>query len=76
MRASKHGICRDEWSIRAREFVRRGTDLPHSKLCERSVRAIRANRNGWTFKQQAAIYGVHWRTIEKIRRYETWVHVK
>lgn len=47
---------------------------PHRrpKLTEDSVRAIRVNRTGRTAKQLAEQYGVHYRTIEKVRAYETW----
>ncbi len=47
---------------------------PHRrpKLTEDNVRAIRLNRTGRTAKQLAEQYGVHYRTIEKVRAYETW----
>lgn len=56
------------------ERAARGEGLPHAKLTERAVRAIRRNRSGWTIKQTAKIYGVHWRTIDKIRADCTWTH--
>ena len=48
---------------------------PHrpAKLTADQVRQIRINRNGQTAKQLATGYGVHWRTVEKIRAFETWV---
>lgn len=53
----------------------RGNDLPQSKLNASKVREIRANVRGLTARQLACVYGVHYRTIEKIRHYETWIHV-
>jgi hypothetical protein len=52
----------------------RGSKLPHAKLTERAVRAIRRNRHGWTIKQTAMIYGVHWRTVDDIRADRKWTH--
>lgn len=51
---------------------------PHRrpKLTEDNVRAIRLNRTGRTAKQLADQYGVHYRTIEKVRAYETWGTVR
>lgn len=46
------------------------------RLTASAVRAIRRNRSGMTAKQQAIVYGVHHRTIEKVRRYETWKWVR
>jgi DNA-binding CsgD family transcriptional regulator len=50
---------------------------PHRrpKLNEAQVEQIRVNRYGKTAKQLAEQHGVHYRTIEKIRAYETWAHV-
>lgn len=47
---------------------------PHRrpKLTESQVIEIRENRRGMTAKQLGAAYGVHHRTIEKVRRLETW----
>ena len=45
---------------------------PNAKLKPEQVRAIRMNRHGKTAKALAAEYGVHYRTIEKVRSYETW----
>mgnify|MGYP003427074103 CR=1 FL=1 len=59
----------------ALESVLRGRDLPQSRLTESDVRAIRINRNGKTAKQLASDFGVHYRTIEKARAYETWTHI-
>lgn len=74
-RGSKHGLDRAEWRVRAREFCRRGSELPHAKLTADTVREIRANRRGWTARQWSAHLGVHVRTVEAIRAYRTWVHV-
>lgn len=47
---------------------------PHRtcKLTEDQVREIRINRRGLSMRKQAEVYGVHIRTIEKIRAYLTW----
>lgn len=47
---------------------------PHRrpKLGESQVQEIRENRRGLTMKQQAAIYNVHHRTIQKVRYFESW----
>lgn len=53
-----------------------GTDLPHAKLDDDKVRAIRKNVRGQTAKSLADMFGVHWRTIEKVQMRITWVHVR
>ena len=55
--------------------VKRGNDLPHAVLNPEIVRAIRKNVRGETAKQLAMKYGVHIRTIDKVRTFQTWVHV-
>ena len=57
------------------QYIKRGTDLPHAKLNEDAVRVIRQNRHGKTAKQLAAEYGVHQRTIDKIRDRRSWSHI-
>lgn len=59
----------------ARMTAKRGTDLPHARLNPAAVREIRENTKGLTAKQWAAKYGVHQRTIDKVRDYRSWVHV-
>lgn len=66
---------RDEYLQRAREFSARGEKLPHSRLDAEKVRWIRSNPLGMTARQIAAHFGVHYRTIEKVRHYDTWGHV-
>ena len=66
---------RHEYIAQARLYASRGKDLPQAKLDADRVREIRKNRQGMTAKQLAAQFGVHYRTIEKIRHYHTWVHV-
>jgi len=56
------------------EQAARGNGLPQARLTDRAVRAIRRNVSGWTLKQTALIYGVHWRTIDKIRSDCSWTH--
>lgn len=67
---------RSEYLQRAVEFASRGESRPNARLTAEKVRAIRQNRNGKTARQLADIYGVHYRTIEKVRHYETWAHVR
>ena len=55
--------------------ARRGIDLPQARLDPGKVKEIRINRHGLTAKEQAILYGVHYRTIEKVRYYDTWRHV-
>ena len=55
----------------AKAMAKRGADLPHTKLTPDQVQSIRINRHGKTAKALAADYGVHHRTIEKIRYGET-----
>ena len=59
----------------AKRLAKRGTDLPHARLSPDDVRAIRRNVFGKTGKQLAAEFHVHHRTIEKVRSYETWIHI-
>lgn len=68
-------MTRTEYLQRAREIAPRGNRLPHARLTPDDVRAIRRNYHGRTARQLAAQYGVHHRTIEKVRAYETWGHV-
>lgn len=56
-------------------MVKRGNDLPHSRLDPEKVRQIRTNRHGKTPKQWAKELNVHYRTIQKVIYFETWVHV-
>jgi DNA-binding NarL/FixJ family response regulator len=63
-----------QWGAKAN--AKRGPELPQTKLTPDQVRLIRINRNGKTAAQLAADFGVHHRTIEKIRSRETWSHIK
>ena len=60
----------------AKATCKRGTQLPHARLNEESVRAIRRNVKGQTAKQLAECFGVHIRTIDKVRDGRSWVGVK
>lgn len=72
----RHNITRREYLQNTIQYTKRGNELPHAKLDADKVRKIRiAVDAGATSKSLAAEYGVHIRTIEKIRSYETWVHV-
>ena len=59
----------------AKAMAVRGEALPHSKLDAEKVRRIRANVAGKTARQLATEYGVHYRTVEKVRHFETWGHI-
>ncbi len=52
-----------------------GTDIHTARLTPEDVREIRENRRGLTAKQWATRKGVHYRTIEKIRYFESWAHI-
>lgn len=54
----------------------RGEARHNARLTEDSVRWIRRNRHGFTAKLQAALLGVHYRTVQKVRYFETWGHVQ
>jgi len=58
------------------DTAKHGRDLPQAKLDEQKVREIRRQHGPMTLKQQAEKYGVHWRTIEKVVRGETWWRVR
>jgi hypothetical protein len=62
-----------QWGAKAGAV--RGEALPHAKLTSDKVRKIRAEQYIKTAKQQADEFGVHYRTIEKVRHFETWGNV-
>lgn len=66
---------REEYLGRAIEFASRGSARPNAVLNADLVRWIRTNKSGFTAKQQAAEIGCHYRTVEKVRHYETWGHI-
>lgn len=76
MRDSKHGLNRAEYQVRAHEYACRGRELPQSKLNDDIVRIIRENKDGLTASQWAEYLGVHRRTIDGVRSYRTWRHVR
>lgn len=57
-------------------MIARGNQLPHAKLSPERVRAIRANVNGWTAKRWAEMLRVHVRTIDAVRTFQNWKHVR
>lgn len=68
-------MTRDEYALwGAKAMAVRGARLPQAKLSEADAIAIRRNVRGLTARQLAEQYGVHYRTIEKIRSGETWAH--
>ena len=68
-------MTRSEYLSTLKINASRGSDLPQSKLNPELVREIRTNRLGMTAKAQAEKYGVHYRTIEKVRHFASWRHV-
>lgn len=68
-------MTRDEYLTVAHQYASRGEKRHNAVLDETIVRWIRRNRHGFTAKLQAALIGCHWRTVEKVRAMETWVHV-
>lgn len=66
-------MTRDEYLVRAREFASRGDSRPNAVLSPDVVRMVRADSR--TAKELAAEIGCHYRTIEKVRQYETWTHI-
>jgi len=77
---------RAEWTARAGEFVKRGFDLPQTKVPPLAIIAIRnaAKKRADMRAEITAKYsnaalakqwGVHHRTIEKILSYETGRHI-
>lgn len=85
--ARREGVMpRSEWTLRAREFCARGTELPQTKLLPMDIGTIRS-----AFRQRQALlkhirenlsnealakqFGVHVRTIEKVLSRETGSHV-
>ena len=66
---------RSEYLFTAIFTSKRGVDLPQSRLTPGIVREIRINRHGMTAKEQAKVYGVHFRTIQDVLYYNTWRHV-
>ena len=69
-----------------RNKVKRGMDLPQSRLTDDDVRNIRSliehradllnQAKQLTNKKIAEKYGVHYRTIDRISTGETWGHVE
>ena len=79
-------LDRETYLQRAREFCKRGFDLPQTKIPPLAVVAIRkAARDREEMRRKiteemsntalAKKWGVHQRTIEKILRYETAAHI-
>jgi hypothetical protein len=69
-------MSREDYLQDAARFASRGESRHNAVLNENVVRWIRRNRHGFTAKLQAALIGCHWRTVEKVRALETWVHVR
>jgi len=68
-------MTRDDYLLfGARVTAKRGNDLPHAKLNPELVRYVRSTDK--TAKQLAAELGTHIRTIEHVRVYRSWAHVR
>lgn len=85
-RGSRHNLSREEWQASPHAYVKRGLDLPHTKLAPRDIVAIRqavARReelrkminDTLSNEALAKTYGVSCRTIERAIAYETHGHV-
>jgi hypothetical protein len=57
-------------------YCRRGNDLPHARLTPDLVREIRRTASSRTARQWAESLGLHVRTIEGVRSFRTWRHVR
>lgn len=73
-------MTREEYLSNVYQFSKRGTELPHAKLTEEQVRAIRRE---WIPHSRRACaralaekFGVCRRNVERILAGETWVHVR
>jgi hypothetical protein len=77
---------RGEYLVRSSEFALRGQELPHAKLTDQDVIAIRSAvrqrdalrqhiRNNLSNEALARHFGVHERTIEKVVQRESWAHL-
>lgn len=80
-------VSREQFQLEAIFNVKRGEDLPWSKLSDDDVEIIRSAakqrenmrkyiKDNLSNEALARQFGVHIRTIEKIQTYETWRHVK
>lgn len=67
-------MSREEYLEQAHYNAPRGNELPHAKLNPSLVREIRSSNE--PRKSIASRLGVHYRTIEKVRQWETWIHVR
>lgn len=65
---------REEYLSRAREFASRGISRPNAVMTPDRVRHIRDSSE--TAKKLAEEFGCHYRTVEKVRQYETWTHIQ
>jgi len=67
-------LNREEYLEQAHYNALRGNELTHAKLNPALVREIRSSNE--PRKAIANRLGVHYRTIEKVRQWETWIHVR
>ena len=80
-------ISREQYRLEAVFQVKRGEELPQSKMSDDDIQAIRSAakqrenmrkyiKDNLSNEALARQFGVHNRTIEKILSFETWRHVK
>lgn len=85
-RGSKHNLSRDEWKAGPHAYVKRGLELPQTKLTPLDVIAVRAAaRKRAAMRQEindtlsnealARQFGVSVRAIERVLAYDTHGHV-
>ena len=90
IRIAKHRpdkvLERAEYLSRVHSMALRGTELPHTKLQDEDVMAIRSAarqrnnlrqhiRDNLSNEALARKHGVHIRTVEKVLQHYTWSHV-
>ena len=85
-RAKRNPLTMAEYDGRRKEFAARGQDMKHSKLLDIDVisirSAIRQRENLEKYidetisnKALAKQFGVHTRTIERVKSYENYGHI-
>lgn len=85
-RGSRHNLTRDEWRAAPHAYVKRGEELPHTKLtdadvieileaAERRTRLRKEITDTLSDEALAKQYGVSARAIHRAIHYETHRHV-
>lgn len=65
----------DDMVVKGRRKVLKGTELPHTKLTEDIVRAIREESKSSTYAELSRKYGVCPTTVRRIAIREIWKHI-